>query len=462
MIEIITCAPTANIGELKALNFLRDKLGALPGYHVVLTNYHFPYQNATLEIDLLVINARGVFLLEVKDWRGRIVGDSTHWLQVLFNQRHPSPLTSIDIKAKCVKSALVEAEPGLRNVSVVGFVVLTNGISALDLDEHPDRKKRVFALTDALVQALTGYDFLYSASAATLDKNRFPLVKDALLRKKVDPNYHLVGNYEIISELSPGAYYTAFEARHTLVKNRLVRLKKYRITVIESTRQLQEAIRRFQQDIEALSQLEGYPHIVHAYDFFKDPDSDDVYYLALEWVDGQTLREIIDDTTQVLSSSQVARYLIPVADALACCHQKGIIHRNLTPDSIMVTPQGQVKLGDFDFARVPAINRTISQSGQPLIENKYIAPEQLNDPRQSDYRADLYSLGVIWYDLLFRRPEDEPVRLTLVAQAQATGQLSDDARQLLRALLSPHPEERSQSASLVKEWLELFAEEEPL
>ncbi len=460
MIEIISCAPTANTGELKALSFLREKLGLLSTRHIILNNYHFPHQNGTLEVDLLVINARGVFLLEVKDWRGRIVGDSTHWLQVLFNQRHASPLTSIDIKAKCIKSALVAAEPGLRDVSVVGFVVLTNGITLLDLDEHPERKRRVFSLTDPLIQALTGREYLYFASAATLDKNRFLMVKDALIHQKVDPQHRLVGNYEIISELSPGAYYDAFEARHVIVKSRLVRLKRYHIAAIESTKQLQEAIRRFQQDIEALSQLEGYAHITRAYDFFKDPDADDVYYLALEWVAGQTLREIIDETTTRLSLSQTARYLMPVADALDYCHRKGIIHRNLTPDSITVTPEGQVKVGDFDFARVPAINQTISRSGQPLVENKYIAPEQLSDPRQADYRADLYSLGVIWYDLLFRRPEDEPVRMAFIAQAQAKGQLPEDVGQLLRTLLASHPEDRPQSASIMKDWLELWAEGE--
>jgi len=454
MIEHIPCAPTANTAELKTLGFLREKLGPLPSQHTVLTNYHLPEQNGTLEIDLVVINGQGVFLLEVKGWWGRIEGDSTHWLQVWANRRHLSPLTSIDIKAKRVKGALVEDRPDLHKVSVVGFVVLTKGDTQLTLNDHPDRKRRVFPLNDRLIHALTSRDYVYSASSITLDKSRFLAVKNGLIRQKVDPERRLIGSYEIVGELTPGETYDAFEAQHVTISSRRARLKRYHIPTIHSEKHLKEAVRKFQQDMEALSQLEDYPNIVRAYDFFKDPDVDDTYYLALELVDGRMLREIIDDETADLSLPQSARYLIPVADALAYCHQKGIIHRNLTPYSIYVTDDGQVKLGDFDFARVPAIGQTISKTGQVLVENKYIASEQLDDPRHADFRADLYSLGVVWYDMLFRRPEDEPVRLALVAKSD----LPDDVRQLLRSLLAPHPDDRPKSALEVKEWFEILAD----
>lgn len=334
MIDVIPCAPAVNTGELKTLGFLREKLGPLPGHHTILTNYHLPDQNATLEIDLVVINAQGIFLLEVKDWWGRIEGDSTHWLQVWANRRHPNPLTSIDVKAKQVKGALVAERPDLRQVSVVGFVVLTKGDTQLTLDDHPDRKRRVFPLTDRLIHALTSRDYVFSPSSVVLTGSRFQAVKNGLIRQKVDPERRLIGSYEIVGELTPGETYDAFEAQHITISSRRVRLKKYHIPAIRSEKHLQETIRKFKQDMEALSQLEGYPNIVRAYDFFKDPDVDDTYYLALELVDGRMLREIIDDETADLSLPQSARYLIPVADALAYCHRKSIVHRNLTPYSI--------------------------------------------------------------------------------------------------------------------------------
>lgn len=121
-----------------------------------------------------------------------------------------------------------------------------------------------------------------------------------------------------------------------------------------------------------------------------------------------------------------------------------------------VTDDGQVKLGDFDFARVPAISSTISTTGQPLVVNKYIAPEQLADPHQADARADLYSLGAVWYDLIFRRPESEPVLLSRIEKSNLP---DDDARHLLRSLLATNPAERPASAAKVKKWFELLAEE---
>jgi serine/threonine protein kinase len=453
-VDVIPCTPGMNTGELRTLGFLREGLGKLPGQHTILTNYHLPHQNATLEIDLVVINGQGVFLLEVKDWWGRIEGDSTHWLQVWANRRHPSPLTSIDFKAKRVKGELVKDRPDLNRVSVVGFVVLTKGDTQLTLDDHPDRKRRVFPLNDRLIHALTGRDYVYSASSIALDKSRFLAVKNGLIRQKVDPERRLVGSYEIVGELTPGETYDAFEAQHVTVTSRRVRLKKYHIPAIRSEKHLQETVREFKQDMEALSQVEGYPNIVRAYDFFKDPNVDDTYYLALEFVDGRMLREIIDDETEELTMAQSVRYLVPVADALAYCHQRGIVHRNLTPYSIYVTADGRVKLGDFDFARVPAIGQTISKTGQVLVENKYIASEQLDDPRYADFRADLYSLGVVWYDMIFRRPEDEPVRLALVAKSD----LPDDVKQLLRSLLAPHPDDRPKSAIEVKEWFEILTD----
>lgn len=451
-VEIITCAPTANTGELRTLGFLREHLEALPSHHTILTNYHLPDRNSTLEIDLVVINGQGVFLLEVKDWWGRIEGDSTHWKQVWANRRHSSPLTSIDFKAKRVHGIINGNHGDLGNVSVVGFVVLTRGDSKLNLDDHPNRKKRVFPLNNRLIQALTSRDYLYSPRAASVNQARFLTVKNSLIRQKVDPERRLVGSYEIVGELTPGDCYDAFEAQHVTVSSRRVRLKKYHIPLLHSEKQLDEAVRQFKQDMEALAYVDSHPNIVRAYDFFKNPDVDDTYYLALEWVEGKTLREVIDE--KLLTLAESAQYLVPVADALAYCHKQGIIHRNLTPYSIYIANDNRVKLGDFDFARVPAIGQTITKTGQELVHTKYTAPEQLTDPRKVDGRADLYALGAVWYDMLFRRPEDEPIRLTLIQKSR----LLSEARHILRRLLSTRPSERPDSILEVKTWLELFAE----
>lgn len=448
MIEVIPCAPGAHIGEIKTLGFLRENL---QGDHVILTNYHLPDGSGTLEIDLLVINYYGVFLLEVKDWWGRIEADQTHWLQA--GHRHFSPLTSIDTKAKVVFSTLVKNHPDLRDVSVVGFVVLSKGDMLLNIDDP--RKNRVFPLNDRLIHALSSRDYLYNPnSSRILQRNSKKAVQETLLQQYVDPQRRLIGNFQIVDELPPGEGYEAFAAQHVTISGRHARIKKYHIPAIQSQLHLDENVRQFKQDMEALAQVEGHPNIVRAYDFYKDPDVDDTYYLALELVDGKLLREILDEQGAV-GLARSMHYLLPIADALAYCHKKGIIHRNLTPYSIIITADERVKLGDFDFARVPAIGETITKTDTPLVINKYIAPEQLDNPRSVDARADLYSLGAIWYDLLFNRPENEPIRKAVVAKSG----LPETARQLLQSMLAPQPDNRPASASEVKEWFELLEDE---
>jgi serine/threonine protein kinase len=209
-------------------------------------------------------------------------------------------------------------------------------------------------------------------------------------------------------------------------------------------------VSRFKRDMVALVEAGPHPNLVMPHQFFRDESSDERYYLILAWPGEQTLAKRWAEGP--IPRDEQLRILSDVAAALVHCHKHGIVHRNLTPHSIYVPKDKPAKVGDFDFARVPAIGKTISQTGQALVENKYIAPEQLDNPRQADSRADLYSLGAVWYDMLLRRPEDEPVRLALIAKSD----LSEDVKSLLRSLLAPYPDDRPASAAEVKEWFEIL------
>ncbi len=447
MAHVIPCAPGAHVGEMKTRDFLRERL---PDSCVILTNYHLPDVNATLEIDLVVLTYYGVYLLEVKHWWGKIEADQTHWMQA--GKRHPSPLTSIEMKAKRLHSTLVDAHPGLGRVSVVGFVVLSKGDALLEIDDP--RAGRVFPLNERLVAALTGEAYQHHpGQGLPLDRRRMAAVRETLLRQHVDPERRIVGNYEILEELPSGEGYAAFLAQHIDVRGRRVRLKRYHVPQVRSQRHLQESIRQFKQDVEALAQVDAHPNVVRAYDFFKDPDVDDTYYLALELVEGQTLQEMIESGEPFLVD-EILRILASVADALAFAHAQGIVHRNLTPQAITVTPEGRVKVSDFDFARVPALGATISQTDEPLVVNAYVAPEQLDNPRAAGTPADVYSLGAIAYDLFFVRPEGEPLLHELILNSS----LPDTIKQFLRELISVDPAARP-TASETRQWLDLLADD---
>lgn len=403
MFELINCAPHPHIGESKTLSFLRQHLQ--DGYHVVLTNYYLPEYNSTLEIDLVVINTFGVWLLEVKEWVGRIKADDILWQQV---GRRPvsSPLKSIDRKAKVMHSLLSRGGEGLQRLSVNGFVVLSRGRARLDISDKSS--DRVFGLDAGLIQALTTTAFQVRTTPLLASKD-IQRVRDLLVSRRVDPGHQLIGGYRIVRELRRDNGMSEYEAEHTEL-GRKARVKRFQIAEIVSQRQLDEHIHRFKRDVAALAILGPHPNLLVAYDFLKDEHSDEFYYLILEWVRGQTLREALADVCYAPLRLQID-WVYEIARALVYCHDHDVIHRNLTPDNIFLTEEGHIKIGNFDFAKAPALGGTISITGQPLVRTKYTAPEQINKPAEVDGRADIYALGMIWYDLLNGRFDDQPIDL---------------------------------------------------
>ena len=144
--------------------------------------------------------------------------------------------------------------------------------------------------------------------------------------------------------------------------------------------------------------------------------------------------------------------LSAILDALDSCHSNNILHRNLTPSCIYLAEDGMVKLGDFDFARIPDTSMTLSFTGKPLPikSHHYMAPELQANARMADARSDLYALGAIWYDMLVRPGHSEDIDLSRLDEIE----LPVDARDLLLRLLASEPVERPKNAKAVKRWLE--------
>ena len=440
-LEIIHCAPGAHIGEQITLSFLEQHLND----GVVLTNYYHPDGQGTLEIDLVLVNFQGIWLIEVKHWWGEIKADDIYWLH--NRQKHRSPITSIDRKCKIVNSYLKSLK--FKNINIVGFVVLSKGTQALSISDS--RSNRVFGLNQDLIHALTSRDFIYWPHNPTIKGEQIRQITQNLVSRHIDPEQKIVGNYRIVAELTPGENFSVYEGQHLQIDNRRARLKKYHIQNIQNRKHLDKNVKRFKRDMEALSQLGLHPNIVQAYDFFPDADSDDVYWLILEYVEGETLQDILDNGVPLPFSTQVS-YLLGIASALDHCHKAGVAHRNLSPQAIYFTEDGIVKVSDFDFARVPMSGYTISMTNQPLVINKYIALEQQTDPRSADHRADIFSLGVIWYDMAISPSPAETTFINKIEQSD----LPIEAQALMKQMLATRPIDRPQRMSEIIEWFELF------
>ncbi|MBI3903232.1 MAG: serine/threonine protein kinase [Nitrosomonadales bacterium] len=203
-----------------------------------------------------------------------------------------------------------------------------------------------------------------------------------------------LGRYEIISELGQGAMGVVYKARDPLI-DRILAIKTISLNLALDEREEYEA--RFYQEAKAAGRL-SHPNIVTVYDLGK---TEEVAYIAMEFLQGRELRDILDDGQQ-LSVDQVLDIVAQVGQGLAYAHEHGIVHRDVKPSNIMVTRDGHVKITDFGIARM-ASSSVRTQTGMILGSPKYMSPEQVMG-KKIDQRSDIFSLGVMLYEMLTSQP----------------------------------------------------------
>ncbi len=199
-----------------------------------------------------------------------------------------------------------------------------------------------------------------------------------------------LGRYEVISELGHGAMGIVYKARDPLI-DRVVAIKTISLNLALDEKDEYEA--RFYQEAKAAGRL-SHPNIVTIFDVGK---SGDVAYIAMEFLQGRELRDILNEEP-LLPIDQVLDIVVQVALGLAYAHEHGIVHRDVKPSNIMVVRDGHVKITDFGIARMASAS-VRTQTGMVLGSPKYMSPEQVMD-KQLDQRSDIFSLGVMLYEML--------------------------------------------------------------
>ena len=163
-----------------------------------------------------------------------------------------------------------------------------------------------------------------------------------------------------------------------------------------------DTVERFKREGMAASRLQ-HPNIVTVYETGNDADR---YFMAMELVGGKSLGHYLDKKT-VFSYQQVVDIGVQICAALDYAHQAGVVHRDIKPDNIQIEDNGRVKLMDFGVARMKSDLPGLTQTGTTLGTIAYISPEQLTDSRLVDGRADIFSLGALFYEMLtFKTPFD--------------------------------------------------------
>jgi serine/threonine protein kinase len=198
-----------------------------------------------------------------------------------------------------------------------------------------------------------------------------------------------LGPCRVEERLAAGGMGVVYRARHTLL-DQDVAVK----VLAPSLAADQEYVTRFFREAGAAGQID-HPNVIRVIDVGKFEDR---YYLVMEYVAGDTLDRVID-TERRLSLERATKFVREIASGLAAAHRAGIIHRDIKPGNIIVSPDGKPHLTDFGLARHAETKKGLTIEGTFLGTPEYASPEQV-EGKKLDHRTDLYSLGVTYYQLL--------------------------------------------------------------
>ena len=282
----------------------------------------------------------------------------------------------------------------------------------------------------------------------TVFTDEAPAAQPPLPPEQITP---LFPQLEILECLGRGGMGVVYKARQKTL-NRFVALK---LLAPERARDTEFA-ERFTREAQALAAL-NHPNIVTIYDFGQ---AGGFYFLLMEFVDGMNLRQLL--RARKLKPEEALAIVPPLCDALQFAHDRGIVHRDIKPENLLLDKAGRVKVADFGIAKMLGTIGGAGAAGESAAQENatrnaigtpgYSAPEQKSDPQHVDNRADIYSLGVVFYEMLTGELPGKQI-----APPSTKVQIDVRLDEIVLRALEKKPELRYQQVSVLKTQVETVA-----
>lgn len=402
MAEHFPIGQPENESERKAFEYLRANL---PDSYKLFTNLEIRQGVEIYEIDLIILAPHCVYVVDVKNWHGNIELYDPKWYPDNY-QPFTSPLRKLRQHAKVISTAICDINRArtqdLRNVHIQATVLMANvNVRITDCDGKDG--PHVTFLDERCIKYFK--DKSYIPEYRHLDIKAYTHFAEKAIRGKSQPKSAPLRyrDWEVEEKLGSDELrqYTEYRVKKTTMgmSGLTARLRVYTVDPLLDSTEREEQYRLISTAMLALGKLPPHQNILSIQDCFESLEHNSLVMVTLD-VKGQALSQHIKK--QNLSLEKKVSIIKHVLRGLQHIHKHEVIHRNITPDTILVTSDGQARLIGFDYARISNRTSTIAEDIIEELEKyaAYQAIECQSDPGQASVASDLFSAGLVFYELL--------------------------------------------------------------
>lgn len=406
MAELYPFGQPENESERKAFEYLRTNL---PDSYKLFTNLEIKQGVDIYEIDLIIMALHCVYVVDIKNWHGSIDIYDPNWHPDNY-QPFISPLKKLRKHAKVLSSAICDInrarQNDLQKIHIQASVLMADG--NIKITDYGDRD-------GANITYLDERCLKYFKDKSCIPDYRFDNIKpytsfvERAITGRSSPKLGLLRyrDWQVEEKLSENerGQYTEYRAKSLTIgmSSLTARLRVYKVDPLLEAAERQKQHKLISTSFLAVQQIPSHSNILNIKEFFESPEHN-CLVMVTEDVQGQALRQHIKK--QSLTWERKVSIIKDVLRGLKHAHKHSVIHRNITPDTILVTVKGQARLIGFDYARISNRTSTISDDITDELEQyaAYQAIECQSDPAQASVASDLFSAGLVFYELLTGSP----------------------------------------------------------